>query len=60
MVDFQQQKMIFQKQITDFMEGIGTRFLLINNYQAQKGKLGYQTKLNIPNKSSNIFLNLYY
>ena len=57
--DYTQQKIIFQKQITDFLDGFSHRFTPITNYQSQKGKLGYGTKLNIPGKTSSIFFNVF-
>jgi len=59
MSDPQQQKQLYQKKLTDFLDAFSSRFNQINNYQTQKGKLGYGTKLNVPNKqNANIFLNM--
>jgi hypothetical protein len=51
------QRVVFKKNINDFLEVYKNRFFEINNYQVQKGKIGYQTELN--NQNPKILLNMY-
>jgi len=58
MNDINQQKLVYQKQMSEFEKAFSNRFTILNNYLVPKGKICYSTKVNIPNKTSNVYLNM--